>query len=83
MIMLEDIKFLKDVELEVSVELGRVIKTFEFLLKLKEGDIISLEKNIEDFLYIYVGDVPFAVGEMVNVNDKYGIRIIDLMKENV
>ncbi|MGB9767069.1 MAG: FliM/FliN family flagellar motor switch protein [Sulfurihydrogenibium sp.] len=83
MITLEDIKFLKDVEVEVRVELGSIVKTFEFLLNLNEGDLIPLEKNIEDFLTIYIKNVPFAVGEIVNVNDRYGIRIIDLIKENV
>jgi flagellar motor switch protein FliN/FliY len=82
MITLEEILFLKDVEIEVKVELAKVIKTFEFLLHLKEGDIVPLEKNIEDFLTVYIKNVPFAIGEITNINDKYGIRIVDLIKED-
>ncbi len=82
MITLEEILFLKDVEIEVKVELAKVIKTFEFLLYLKEGDIVPLEKNIEDFLTVYIKNVPFAIGEITNINDKYGIRIVDLIKED-
>lgn len=83
MINQEDINFLKDVEVQVRVEVSTIKKTFEFLLNLKEGDIIPLEKNIEDFLTLHVENVPFAMGEIVNINEKYGIRIVDLIKENV
>lgn len=83
MITLSDIQFLKDVEVEVKVELAKIVKNFEFLLGIKEGDIILLEKDLEDFLTVYIKNVPFAIGEMVNINDKYGIRVVDLIKEDV
>ncbi|WP_028950666.1 FliM/FliN family flagellar motor switch protein [Sulfurihydrogenibium subterraneum] len=83
MIALEDIIFFRDVEVQVRVEVSTIKKTFEFLLNIKEGDIIPLEKNIEDFLVLHVENVPFAIGEMTNINEKFGIRIVDLIKEDV
>jgi len=83
MITIEDLKFLKDVEVEVRVELSTIVRNFEFLLNIKEGDIIPLEKSLEDFLIMHVGNIPFAIGEMTNINEKYGIRIVDLIKEDV
>lgn len=83
MITIEDLKLLKDVEVEVRVELSTIVRNFEFLLNIKEGDIIPLEKSLEDFLIMQVGNIPFAIGEMTNINEKYGIRIVDLIKEDV
>ncbi|MFN3788294.1 MAG: FliM/FliN family flagellar motor C-terminal domain-containing protein [Sulfurihydrogenibium azorense] len=44
---------------------------------------MPLEKSLEDFLIMQVGNIPFAIGEMTNINEKYGIRIVDLIKEDV
>lgn len=73
-----DLELLSDVNLRVSVEAGKVEKLFYDILKLKEGDVIKLDKNIEDYIDIYVNGHHFAIGEMVVVNEKYAIRIVDL-----
>lgn len=73
-----DLELLSDVNLRVSVEAGKVEKLFYDILKLKEGDVIKLDKNIEDYIDIYVNGHRFAIGEMVVVNEKYAIRIVDL-----
>jgi len=73
-----DISYLSDIELEVKVEVGRKKEMFSKVLKLKEGDIIELDKSLEDYINVYLNDQPFAVGEMVVVNKKFGIRIVDL-----
>ncbi|MCX7737866.1 MAG: FliM/FliN family flagellar motor C-terminal domain-containing protein [Hydrogenothermaceae bacterium] len=52
----------------------------DYLLSLKEGDIIELNKNIEDYLEVYLEDKPFGKGELVIVNDKYSFRLIDLVR---
>jgi len=67
-----------DVMLDVKVEVGKKVEPFSKVLKLKEGDIIVLDKLLEDYLSIYLNDQLFALGEMVIVNDKFGIRIVDL-----
>ena len=73
-----DLDFLADVEYKAAVEVGRVKKFFYDILKMKEGDIIQLDKNIEDYIDIYIQNQKFAIGEMVVVNDKYAVRVVDL-----
>ncbi|ACO04499.1 MAG TPA: flagellar motor switch protein FliN [Persephonella sp.] len=73
-----DISFLKDVTVKVTGEVGRVKKLFIEIITLKEGDIIKLDKHIEDYVELYVKDQLFAVGELIVANEKYGIRVVDL-----
>ncbi len=74
----EAVKFLEDVELKVSVSVGSTQKFFGEVLKMKEGDIIQLDKHTEDYLDIYINGKLFAIGEMMIVNEKYSVRVIDL-----
>ncbi|MFN3788130.1 MAG: biotin/lipoyl-containing protein [Sulfurihydrogenibium azorense] len=46
MITIEDLKFLKDVEVEVRVELSTIVRNFEFLLNIKEGDIVEKDQEL-------------------------------------
>lgn len=74
-----DFDFLADITLKLNVEVGRTQKLFIEVLKLKEGDIIQLDKSTEDYLDIYINGTPFAIGEMVIVNEKYSVRLVDLV----
>ncbi len=74
----KDLSFLLDVSLKINVSVGKTEKLFKDVLKLKEGDLISLDKNVEEYLDVYLNGKQFAVGEMIIVNDKYSVRIIDL-----
>lgn len=76
----EKLDLLKDIDIKVVIELARLEKNFEFLFNLKEGDIINLEKSIESFVNIYFCEELAGFGELVNVNEKYGVRLIDLIK---
>ncbi|SNZ08090.1 flagellar motor switch protein FliN/FliY [Persephonella hydrogeniphila] len=73
-----DISFLHDITLKLTGEVGRTTKNFIDILRLKEGDIIKLDKHIEDYLEIYLRGQLFAIGELVVVNEKYAIRVVDL-----
>ncbi|WP_456398153.1 FliM/FliN family flagellar motor switch protein [Desulfurobacterium sp.] len=73
-----EIKDLNDITLNLSVEVGKTVKPFGYLLKLKEGDIIPLDKTIEEFLSIKINGQRFGVGELIVVNDKFGVKVIDL-----
>lgn len=77
---LNNLKLLYDIDVNVSVVLGKLEKNLGFLLNLKEGEIVELNKNTEDYLEINLGNVPFGKGELVIVNDKFGVRLIDLVK---
>lgn len=76
----DNLKLIYDIEVEISVILGKLSKNIEYLLNLKEGELLELNKNIEDYLEVYIQDIPFGKGELVIVNDKFGVRLIDLVK---
>ncbi|NPA12609.1 MAG: flagellar motor switch protein FliN [Aquificae bacterium] len=73
-----DISFLHDISLKITGEVGRTKRNFIDILRMKEGDIIKLDKHIEEYVEIYLRGQLFAIGELVVVNDKYAIRVIDL-----
>jgi flagellar motor switch protein FliN/FliY len=70
---------LLDVPLEVTVQLGRTRLTIQDLLGLSPGSVIELDKIAGEPLDIVVNDRLIARGEAVVVNDKFGIRITDII----
>lgn len=73
------IDLLLDVPLDVSVELGRNRMTIQDLLALGPGAVIELDKVAGEPLDILVNDRLVARGEAVVVNDKFGVRITDIV----
>jgi len=73
-----EISFLHDINLKITGEIGRIKRNFIDILHMKEGDIIRLDKHIEDYIEIYLRGQLFAIGELVVVNEKYAIRVVDL-----
>lgn len=72
---------LLDVPLDVTVELGRSRMTIQDLLALTPGSVIELDKIAGEPLDIVVNDRLIARGEAVVVNDKFGIRITDIISK--
>ena len=70
---------LLDVPLDLTVELGRSRMTIQDLLALGPGSVIELDKVAGEPLDILVNDRLIARGEAVVVNDKFGIRITDIV----
>jgi flagellar motor switch protein FliN/FliY len=70
---------LLDVPLNMDVELGRTRMTIQDLLALGPGSIIELDKVAGAPLDILVNDRLLARGEAVVVNDKFGVRITDIV----
>ena len=70
---------LLDVPLEVNVELGRTRMTIQDLLQLGPGSVIELDKVAGEALDILINGRLVARGEAVVVNDKFGIRITDIV----
>jgi len=80
--MQEDMKnldFLLDIPLQVSVEVGRSKLLIKDLLQLREGNIIELNKLAGEPLDVYVNSRLIARGEAVVANDKFGIRLTDVV----
>ena len=73
------IDFLLDVPLEISVEVGRAKLPIKDFLRMKEGGVIELDKLADEPLDLYVNSRLIARGEAVMVNDKFGLRLIDVV----
>jgi flagellar motor switch protein FliN len=75
----KEIDFLMDVPLQVSVEVGRTKMLIRDFLKMKEGGVIELDKMADEPLDLYVNSRLIARGEAVVVNEKFGLRLIDVV----
>jgi flagellar motor switch protein FliN/FliY len=71
--------FVLDIPLEVTVELGRTKMLINDLLKLGQGSVIELTKLAGESLEILANQKPIARGEVVVVNEKYGIRLTEVI----
>jgi flagellar motor switch protein FliN/FliY len=74
-----DIKFLLDVPLNVTVEIGRTRMLINELLQIGQGSVIELDKLAGEPMEILVNNKVIARGEVVLVNDKFGIRLTDIV----
>jgi len=71
--------FIGDIPVELIVELGRKQMLLRDIAKLKTDDIVDLEQTIEAPLDIVVGGKLLARGELVLVNGRIGLRIIEMI----
>ncbi|CAB1059708.1 Flagellar motor switch protein FliN [Olavius sp. associated proteobacterium Delta 1] len=74
-----NMEFVLDIPLEVTVELGRTKMLINDLLKLGQGSVIELTKLAGESLEILANQKPIARGEVVVVNEKYGIRLTEVI----
>jgi len=74
-----NLDFILDIPLEVSVELGRTRMLISELLQLGQGSVIELTKLAGEPLEIFVNQKLIARGEVVVVNEKFGIRMTDII----
>jgi len=76
---LRTLDFILDVTLQVTVEVGRARMTIQDLLQLGQGSVVELEKLAGEPLDIYVNGKHVARGEAVIVNEKFGVRLTDII----
>ena len=74
-----NLDFILDIPLKISVELGRTKLLVNELLQLAQGSVIELNKLAGEPLEVFVNDKLIARGEAVVVNEKFGVRITDIM----
>ncbi len=74
-----ELDFILDIPLEISVEIGRTKLLIKDLLKLNQGSVIELEKFAGEPVEIYVNGKLMARGEVVVVNDRFGVRITEII----
>ncbi len=73
------IDFLLDVPLTLSVELGRTKMVVNDLLQLGQGSVVELTKVVGEPLEVLVNDKLIARGEVVVLNDKFAVRLTDII----
>jgi len=80
-----NIDSLLDISVDISVEIGRTKLTIGELLALSKGSIIELNRIAGESVDIYVNDKLLGKGEIVLVNERLGVRIMEILtpKERV
>ena len=76
---IQNLDFILDIPLKVTVELGRTSLAIKDLLQLGQGSVLELDKLAGEPLEILVNGKLIAKGEVVVVNEKFGIRLTDII----
>ena len=76
---IQNLDFILDIPLKVSVELGRTKLIIKDLLQLGQGSVLELDKLAGEPLEVLVNNKLVARGEVVVVNEKFGIRLTDII----
>lgn len=76
-----DLTLLGDVEMSVTVELGRVRLPLRELLRLQEGSVVELERLAGAPVDVLANGTPIARGDVVVVGDELGVRVSELVGE--
>jgi flagellar motor switch protein FliN/FliY len=74
----EKLSFLKDLQLNVFIELGRTQMIIKDILELERGYVIELDKLASEPVDIFVNNKKIAEGEVVVIDKHFGIRITNL-----
>lgn len=74
-----DIELIKEVPLEITVELGRTTKKISDILEVGEGSVLELNSIVGESLNILANGQMIAKGEVVVVDENYGVRVTDII----
>ena len=77
-----DLDFILDIPLQVKVEIGRTRLLIQELLQLTKGSVVELNKMLGENFEVMVNDKLIARGEVVVVNDRFGVRLTDIISPN-
>jgi len=78
----KSLDFILDIPLQVTVELGRTKMLVKDILQLNQGAVVELTKLAGEPLDIFVNSKLVARGEAVVVNEKFGVRLVDIVTPN-
>lgn len=78
----ENLALIMDVPLEISVEIGRTRKVVKDILEFTSGSLIVLDKLAGDQVDIYANGQCIAKGDVVVVDDSFGVRITEIIKQD-
>ena len=71
-------RLLSDIPVRLSVEVGSTSLRLAEIMDLSEGSIVELDRQSDDLLDIMVNGALIAKGEVVTVNGRYGIRVVEV-----
>lgn len=77
----EKMDLILDIPVAITVEIGRIKMTIRQLLQLNQGSIVALDRLSGEPLDVLVNGTLVAHGEVVVVNDKFGIRLTDIVSK--
>ncbi len=72
-------RMLAEIPLRVSVEVGSTAMKLSALMDLAEGSVVELDRQAHELLDIMVNGTLVAKGEVVTVNGRFGIRVVDVV----
>lgn len=78
----KNLDFILDIPLQVTVELGRTKLLVKDILQLNQGAVVELTKLAGEPLDVFVNSKLVARGEAVVVNEKFGVRLVDIVTPN-
>lgn len=74
-----DLDVILDVPVTLSLEVGRARLPIRNLLQLNQGSVVELERGAGESLDVYVNGTLIAHGEVVTINDRFGVRLTDVV----
>ncbi len=77
-----EVEFLHDVPLLMIAQIGKVEKSMAEVLKLKAGNVVEFDKVVGEPMNILIGGRLMCRGEIVVVNERYGIRISEVVRSD-
>lgn len=77
----EKMELILDIPVAITVEIGRTKMTIRNLLQLNQGGIVALDRLAGEPLDVLVNGTLVAHGEVVVINDKFGVRLTDIVSK--
>ena len=77
----QNLDFLLDVPLEVTVELGHTNMIINNMLQLTQGSVVELDKAAGEAVEIFVNNKLLGKGEVIVVNERFGVRITEIISQ--
>lgn len=75
----KDLGLLSDIPVKMSLEVGSTSLSLAELLDLAEGSVVELDRQANELLDVVVNGKLIAKGEVVTVNGRFGVRIVDVV----
>ncbi len=69
----------KEIQLKLTLILGKKEMYLSKVLNLKKGDLIVFDTKLDDYLKVTLDESDFGVAEIIVINNKFGLRLVDLV----